>query len=171
MKTYVMIALAMVAFASIGSTAAAASGDLAAARAGTAGFHDNAAAVDAQYGLFTDAQQIACIDNPAGGMGIHFVNGGLLNDTVNAATPEALVYEPTKNGRLRLVAAEYIAFQSAWDATHSSPPSLFGHEFELVDSSNRYGIPSFYELHAWLWKHNPKGMFEDWNPRVTCPFG
>jgi hypothetical protein len=105
-------------------------------------------------------------------MGIHYVNGGLVgDDAVNPERPEALVYEPARNGRLRLVAAEYIVFQSAWDATHSTPPSLFGEEFELVGSGNRYGIPPFYELHAWLWKHNPSGMFEDWNPRVSCEFG
>jgi len=87
---------------------------------------------------------------------------------VNAATPEALVYEPQRNGRLRLVAAEYVVFQSAWDEAHSSPPVLFGREFELVEAPNRYGLPSFYELHAWIWKHNPAGMFDDWNPRVSC---
>jgi len=40
----------------------------------------------------------------------------------------------------------------------------------LVETrGNRYGLPPFYELHAWLWKHNPAGMFDDWNPRVVCP--
>lgn len=23
-------------------------------------------------------------------------------------------------------------------------------------------------LHVWVWKHNPNGMFEDWNPNVSC---
>ena len=102
-------------------------------------------------------------------MGIHYVNGALVgDDRVNAATPELVVYEPEKNGRLRLVAAEYVVFQDAWDATHTSAPELFGQEFELVDAGNRYGLPPFYELHAWLWKHNPSGFFEDWNPRVSC---
>jgi hypothetical protein len=32
-----------------------------------------------------------------------------------------------------------------------------------------YGLPPFYELHAWLWKFNPHGFFNDWNPRVHCP--
>jgi hypothetical protein len=168
-----LIALTAVALAATASTAAAASDDLRSARAATAGFHNNDAAVTAGYGEFTDAQGIACIDKAgAGGMGIHYVNGDLVgDDAVNPESPEALVYEPTRSGRLRLVAAEYIVFQSAWDATHSSPPSLFGEEFMLVESGNRYGIPPFYELHAWLWKHNPSGMFEDWNPQVSCQFG
>ena len=171
-----LIALATVAVAMLApaATAAAKQNGLSIARAGTAGYHDVDAAVAARYGPFTDVQGIACIDNPGtGGMGIHYVSGELLADqpgspTVSAATPEALVYEPTPNGRLRLVAAEYIVFQAPWDATHASPPSLFGQQFELIESPNRYGAPSFYELHAWLWKHNPRGMFDDWNPRVSC---
>ncbi len=34
--------------------------------------------------------------------------------------------------------------------------------------STRYGLPPFYELHAWIWKRNPSGTFSDWNPRVSC---
>jgi hypothetical protein len=82
------------------------------------------------------------------------------------------VYEPQPNGRLRLVAVEYVVFQDAWHDAHpgdTGKPELFGEEFEAVGAGNRYGLPPFYELHAWLWKHNPKGTFgEDWNPRVSC---
>ena len=48
------------------------------------------------YGLFVDAAGIACIAQPGlGTMGIHYVNGGLVGDTVlDPAKPEALVYEP-----------------------------------------------------------------------------
>lgn len=172
MTTKHLIALATVAVAMLASTAAAAAkpNALTTARAATAGYHNNDAALAAGYGEFKDAQGIACIDQPgAGGMGIHFANVALVGDgEVNAATPEALVYEPKPNGRLRLVAVEYIVFQADWDATHSSPPSLFGQEFELMSAPNRYGLPPFYELHAWIWKHNPSGMFNDWNPRVSC---
>ena len=38
-----------------------------------------------------------------------------------------------------------------------------------VKAVNRYGVPPFYELHLWLWKHNPGSLFDDWNPRVECP--
>jgi hypothetical protein len=103
-------------------------------------------------------------------MGIHYVNGDLVGDgVVNASTPEVLVYEPRRNGRERLVAVEYVVFQSTWDAAHAAPPELFGREFELIPAGNRYGLPAFYALHAWLWKHNPTGVFADWNPRVRCP--
>jgi hypothetical protein len=153
----------------VSSSPAMAGGGLSDARAGTAPFHDLDAAIAAGYGRLVDAAGVACIDNPAGGMGVHYVKGALVGDAaVNAATPEALVYEPQANGRLRLVAVEYVVFQAAWDAVNDSPPSLFGREFELISSTNRYGLPAFYELHAWIWKSNPSGMFNDWNPNVTC---
>ena len=156
----------LLAVAALAAPAQAAPSDLVAARAATAGFHHG----HPGYSLLTDAAGIACIDKAGeGGMGVHYVNGALVADgKVDAATPELVVYEPLKNGGQRLVAAEYVVFQSDWDAAHDEAPSLFGREFELVQAGNRYGLPAFYELHAWLWQHNPAGMFEDFNPRVTC---
>jgi hypothetical protein len=172
-KRRIALATAAVAILVPAAGATAKPDGLSTVRAATAGYHNLDAAIGAGYARFVDAQGIACIDEPAeGGMGIHYVNGDLVGDpSIDAATPEALVYEPQRNGRLRLVATEYIVFQDAWDAAHSSPPSLFGHTFEAVGSGNRYGIPPFYELHAWVWKHNPSGMFNDWNPRVSCAAG
>ena len=174
-STYTMsltaaVALALTALAPP-ATAAAGSDSLSRARAATARYHRVDVARDVHYQLLTDAAGIACIDKPGeGGMGIHYVNSALVGDpTVNAATPELLVYEPKVDGKLRLVAVEYVVLQSAWEgARNTAPPSLFGRTFELVRSPNRYGLPPFYELHAWIWKHNPSGMFDDWNPRVSC---
>jgi hypothetical protein len=122
-------------------------------------------AIDAGY-----VQFLGCVHEPlAGSMGIHFVNGALAGDTtIDPAKPEALIYEVEPNGQLSLVGVEYIVFQQAWDAMHNEPPSLFGQPFMLVPSPNRYGIPAFYELHAWAWKANPTGPFKDWNPKVLC---
>ncbi|HEY7795040.1 MAG TPA: hypothetical protein VIA10_13625 [Gaiellaceae bacterium] len=146
--------------------------DVEAARAATVGFHRLGAANAAGYGLFTDAAGIACIDNPSlGAMGVHYVNGALVGDAVLDVTrPEALVYEPgglfTKQ---RLVALEYIVFKDVWEAAgHTAKPRLFGVDFDLTPSPNRYGIPAFYALHAWVWKDNPAGTFMPWNPRVHC---
>jgi hypothetical protein len=172
----VAIVLALT-FISTGVAAAGggAGASLSAVREATARYHNINVAKAAGYGEFPDAAGIACIDNPLGGMGIHYVNLDLVLDnppgspsTVDPLRPEALVYEPQENGKLKLVALEYIVFQAAWDAKHASRPSLFGHEFAPIAAGNRYGIPAFYELHVWLWKHNPRGMFQDWNPRVSC---
>ena len=104
-------------------------------------------------------------------MGIHYVNGALVGDPAeNASAPEAVVYEPDANGHMRLVALEYVVLKSDWEnAGNTAPPSLFGEEFMLVSSPNRYGLPDFYALHAWIGKHNPTGMFSMWNPLVSCP--
>ena len=168
MLTVAAVAAVAVAVADTGG------GGLAAARAGTAKFHSLAIAKHHGYGLLKDAAGIACIDMPGmGAMGIHYANNELVGDQggpaeVTPATPEALVYEPQRNGQLRLVAVEYVVLKSAWDATHVSPPKLFGQEFNFTPAGNRFGLPPFYSLHAWIWKNNPSGTFEMFNPKVTC---
>ena len=99
-------------------------------------------------------------------MGVHQVNTSLLDGTIDATAPEALVYEPRNDGSLKLVALEYVVFQADWKG--SSPPELFGKTFVLIPSPNRFGLPAFYALHAWLWKPNPSGLLATWNPNVTC---
>jgi hypothetical protein len=137
----------------------------------TAKFRSVGVAQRAGYGRFVDVNGVACIDMPGmGAMGIHYVNGDLVADpTISALKPEAMVYEPTRSGGLRLVAVEYVVVKADWDAKHRSRPSLFGRRFDLTNSPNRYGLPPFYSLHAWVWKANPAGTFAMWNPRVHCP--
>jgi hypothetical protein len=69
---------------------------------------------------------------------------------------------------MHLVALEYVVFKDAWDATHSGPPTLFDQPFMLNTADNRFGLPPFYALHAWVWKPNPSGTFSAWNPHVGC---
>ena len=93
-------------------------------------------------------------------MGFHYINGALLDTTLDPTQPEALVYAPNANGRLRLVAVEYVVFQEPWIAEHGDEmPMLFGQEFMPVGFPNRYEIPAFFALHAWIWKNNPSGTF------------
>ena len=76
--------------------------------------------------------------------------------------PEALVYEVGEHAHLRLVAAEYIVPDNLVDP--ANPPVLFGQRF------HHHEFLPVYVLHVWAWKHNPSGMFADWNPRVDpCP--
>jgi hypothetical protein len=151
-----------------GSAVAVASGQgsIASVRAATEKFHSVEAAVAAGYGPF-----YLCTDENSGlgAMGQHYVNGALVGDpAVDPLTPEAVIYEPKPDGTYRLVGVEYVTFQAAWDETHSAPPSLFGRTFKLVGAGNRYGLPAFYQLHLWLWRPNPSGLFNDWNPKVSC---
>ncbi len=134
---------------------------LAEARQGTAKFHNVSHAEAAGYGSTLDT--LGCFEKPGvGGMGVHYVNFELLDGTVDAANPEALVYEMRDNGQLKLVALEYLVPEELVDPTN--PPELFGQHF------HPHGVLPFWILHAWIWKPNPSGMFEDWNPRVSmCP--
>jgi hypothetical protein len=137
----------------------------------TGRFHDLSKAKAAGYSLLTDAAGIACIDNqPVGGMGVHYVKSALVGDTeLDPANPEALVYAPNAAGQLKLAALEYIVFKAAWeDAGNTSPPTMFGEEFNLTPSPNRFGLPAFYSLHAWVWEPNSSGLLQPWNPRVHC---
>ena len=50
--------------------------------------------------------------------------------------PEALIYEPQSNGKLRIVGVEYIVPKEAWDALHPDPldrPALLGHLLNFVE--------------------------------------
>jgi len=151
---------------------------VAGAREATARFHDLGAAEDAGYSIVVaDLAGITCIDSAAGAMGVHYLNLGLAPEladataeaTVDAATPELLVYAPGPNGQLRLVALEYLALRANWDAHNASRPSLFGRDFDLTLAGNRYGLPDFYSLHAWIWDPNPTDIFAPYNTRVSCP--
>jgi hypothetical protein len=149
----------------------AAGGDtLANARDATAIYANPTSALAGGYGLLTDAAGIACIDMPGqGAMGVHYVNSTLIQSgALDPARPQALVYEVQANGEVRLAAIEYVVFQSAWDGSHSGPPTLFGQAFMLNPADNRFGLPAFYSLHAWIWKHNPSGTFAPFNPQVRC---
>ncbi len=93
-------------------------------------------------------------------MGIHYAKGALVQaGTIDAARPQALVYERTPQGKLELAAVEYVALQAGWDASHDGPPTRVRSAVHADTGRNRYGLPAFYSLHAWIWKNNPKGMF------------
>jgi hypothetical protein len=133
--------------------------DLAALRTVTAPFHDFEAAKHAGW----SAQITPCMTDPggAGGMGFHYGRTELINGTAHVETPQLLLYEPEKNGRLRLVAVEYI-IPYTFHSRDAEPPVLFGQQFQQVDAFQLWG------LHAWVWRENPRGIFASWNPRVNC---
>ncbi len=113
-----------------------------------------------------------CVSGPqSGAMGVHLTLDARVGDgLVNPDEPEALIYEPLPNGRWRLVGVEFIVLADQWNAAHPSgpAPSVDGHLMNLVGMPNRYGLPSFFELHVWAFEDNPDGSFSDWNVRVTC---
>jgi hypothetical protein len=137
-----------------------------AVRQATERFRDVDAAIAAGYVQFQ-----GCVSGPEeGAMGVHYVNPALFDGQLEVEHPEALVYEPKNNGRLQLVAVEYITPAEAWHAGHQVgvQPDLMGHLFHFAPGPNRYGPDAFYELHVWAWKTNPRSVFADWNPTVSC---
>jgi hypothetical protein len=125
--------------------------DIAAARAASAKYHDiNRAIADGYEPL------LGCIPTE----GYHYIKASLVDDVVDPTEPELLVYAPVGNGnKMKLLATEYVT-----PDTVEPIPSLFGVEFSHL------GEPfNLYRLHAWVWEHNPNGMFEHENPHVSCP--
>ncbi len=142
------------------------SGDLVqAVRESTWRFRDVKVAEAEGYSLM-----FGCVSGPdSGAMGLHYVNLPLVGDDVlDPARPEIVIYEAQPDGRLRLIGADFLVFSDTWHATHSATPELMGQLLHLFESPNRFGLPDFYTLHVWAWKHNPNGAFVNWHPQVSC---
>ena len=112
-----------------------------------------------------------CVASPEGAMGIHYVNPALLQDpALDPLRPEILLYVPSANGKLKLVGVEY------WKAdadqkldTREDEPTLLDQPFGAPMEGHAPGMPVHYDLHVWLFKDNPAGMFAPFNPTLTCP--
>lgn len=152
-----MLTLAMLLIASHPATAQS---EFAGLRQTTAPFHSIDVAKASGWGTLITP----CMESPEGGMGYHYGNLNLLGDAdLDPMRPEILLYEPTKNGSLRLVAMEYIILEDFLPRTAEAPEVLGQHlHFDAVN-----GV---WALHVWAWRQNPNGMFADWNPRVSCQY-
>ncbi len=122
---------------------------------------------------------VACVEYPkggsegsmqyaAGGMGVHFINMANVGPTLDPSKPQVLIYEPVGD-KLRLVAAEwFMPAQLAGDKR----PSVFGKELQGPMEGHKPLMPAevhHYDLHVWLWKTNPEGVYSPTNPAVKCP--
>lgn len=154
------VVLALV-FLVSGNASAGVASDLAALRQATAPFHNFDLAMAAGWNF----QLTGCLESPDGGMGYHYANLERLADggAIDPRRPEALLFEPGRNGQLRFVAVEYVVLEE--DLPRTAPaPELFGQPFHFNEAFE------VWALHAWVWRHNPSGMFADWNPVVNCQF-
>lgn len=123
-----------------------------------------------------------------GVMGIHFFRPDLLGITgppnprvdgtgtyTDFRKPAILIYEPQADGSLQLVAVENLVFLRAWEAAgHSAPPTFQGVSYNrMVDdpateADEAHHFEPHYDLHVWLHRENPRGMFAQFNPAATC---
>jgi hypothetical protein len=103
-------------------------------------------------------------------MGVHFVNQALMKPgPIDATKPPVLTYAPTPGGGFELLAAEYFKPDADQNVkTDGDRPSLFGRAFDGPMLGHSPGMPIHYDLHVWLWKHNPSGVFSPWNPDASC---
>jgi hypothetical protein len=138
-------------------------------RHATAPFRDVEAAKAAGYKPSPHAECAA--DPKYGGMGIHYGNAKLIADgDLDPLHPEVLVYQPGQNGKLSLGAVEYFKPDADQDLdTNGDRPTLFGMPFDGPMLGHEPGMPKHYDLHVWLFKHNPAGLFAAFNPSVRCP--
>ena len=126
--------------------------ELALAGSATAKYHSVEAA---------EADGYISIDFCEPGEGCHWLNPSYVDGTFDAEHPEILLYAPGENGKLRLVAVEYIAPIPLLPG--GAPEGFTGDEDEWREDTEGAGL---WELTVWLWLHNPNGMFEQHNPRV-----
>lgn len=141
---------------------------LAQARAATAKYHD----VDVAYADGYEAVS-PCVEAPGlGVMGVHLLNHDRVVDGVlDPRAPEALLYLPTDDG-LQLIGVEYFQPDADQDlTTDDDRPSLFGVPFDGPMEGHGPGEPVHFDLHVWLWKHNPAGMTAPFNPSLSCDAG
>lgn len=110
---------------------------------------------------------LGCVHYASGAMGVHFLNQALISPKVDLGKPQILVYEPV-GGRLELVAAEWFVPLATGVAER---PSLFGQPFDGPMEGHEPLMPQalhHYDLHVWLFKDNPRGLFAATNPAVSC---
>lgn len=107
------------------------------------------------------------VGHTAGGMGVHLLNPGLIGPQLDTLRPQVLIYEPVGDS-LKLAAAEwFVPMQAA-----PNQPELFGRKFDGPMEGHPPIMPTslhHWDLHVWLWKTNPAGVFSSTNPAVKCP--
>jgi hypothetical protein len=122
---------------------------------------------------------LGCIDYPrpggtgrvayqAGAMGIHFLNPALVGPVPDPQRPAILLYEPDSRGKLTLVGVEWFVPLATGVKER---PQLFGQAFDGPMEGHEPLLPQglhHYDLHLWLWKQNPAGLFSPTNPLVKC---
>jgi hypothetical protein len=111
---------------------------------------------------------VECVEYPTGGMGVHFLNPAHIGPLPDPMRPQILVYEPVGD-KLVLIAAEWFIPLATGVKEH---PLLFGQRFDGPMEGHEPLLPAglhHYDLHVWLFKPNPAGVFNAVNPHVKCP--
>jgi hypothetical protein len=146
--------------------------ELAAAKRATAKYRD--IAVARANGYFKVTQFIP-------GLGEHLVNLGIPTFLFDPARPQVLLYKPV-GGQLKLAGVAYTyahvndtppdGFAGGSDVWHYHQNLCFTGGVVTIAAS-KTDCPGVFQqqtswlLHAWIWIANPRGVFTEYNPRVT----
>jgi hypothetical protein len=122
---------------------------------------------------------VGCVDFPTGGtehgsmeykpgaMGVHFINMAYVSPKLDSTKPQVLLYEPVGD-KLVLAGAEWFVPTDV----SKTPPTILGHQLMGPMEGHAPVMPAelhHWDLHVWLWKDNPNGMFSPTNASVKCP--
>lgn len=140
--------------------------NLAAIRQATADYQDLDAALEDGFEQLFDCTVNP--NNPAEAMGQHYINPGRVDDKLKLTEPEVLMYEPQADGSMKFVGVEYIVFEQDWPKPHI--PKFLGQTLKRKTAVGTHPVDPFFEVHAWVWKDNPAGVFADWNTDVSCQY-
>jgi hypothetical protein len=118
---------------------------------------------------FPEAGKAGETPYPAGAMGVHLINMSAIGMPLDPAKPQVLIYEQ-RGDTLKLAAAEWFV------PVQISPerPQIFGRPLDGPMDGHQPLMPAelkHWDLHVWLWKANPAGVFTPTNPAVRCPKG
>lgn len=123
-----------------------------------------------------------------GGMGIHYLNPARLGITgseprVNGngthtdwMQPGILLYEPQADGSLALVGVENLVWQAAWAETGKPVPEINGRKWDAMaddpatPGDEAHNFMPHYDQHVWIFRENPAGTLQPFNPTVTCQY-
>src|SRR6266404_392323 len=124
--------------------------ELARARGATAKYHDIAQA---------EADGYINVHAYESGEGFHLVKPSLVDGNFDPEQPEVLLYAPVPGeNRLELVAVEYAIPL----VLSSESPAGFTGDADVWQQQHE---PPVWKVVAWIWLHNPTGIFTTTNPR------
>ncbi len=121
-----------------------------------------------------------------GGMGIHYIHPARLGITAGEPRvdgngtytdwmqPGILLYEPQADGTLQLVGVENLVWQAAWAETGKPMPEINGKVWEAMadnpdtEADEAHNFMPHYDQHIWLFRDNPTGILNPFNPNVSC---
>ncbi|MEP6495396.1 MAG: hypothetical protein ABJF01_22105 [bacterium] len=127
------------------------------------GYYSTVGCVDFPKG----STEAGAMEYKPGAMGVHFLNMGLVGPKLDSTKPQVLLYEPVGD-KLVLTGAEWFVPTEV----AKTPPTILGHQLMGPMEGHEPVMPAqlhHWDLHVWLYKNNPNGMFSATNSAVKCP--